>query len=106
MVLELRRALTAATTTKYALFNARLNFAISYVTWADGWAGERVDPAGGLPARAARSRSTSALTFVGIALLLVDGGLVRRRARRSRPDAQRRLTLSDLRGLRGLAGTE
>jgi PAT family beta-lactamase induction signal transducer AmpG len=79
MVLELIGH-TAATTTKYALFNASSNLAISYVTWLDGWAAS-----GWLfPAELRGSRGSLAmdvvLTLAGIAALLVMVAVVRRRA--------------------------
>ena len=78
MVLELIGH-TAATTTKYALFNAASNLAISYVTWIDGWAAA----APLFPTELRGSRGSLAmdviLTFIGIAVLLVMVAVVRRR---------------------------
>jgi MFS family permease len=78
MVLELIGH-TAATTTKYALFNAASNLAISYVTWVDGWAAS----ASIFPAELRGSRGSLAmdvlLTFTGIAILLAMVALLRRR---------------------------
>ncbi|WP_242337311.1 MULTISPECIES: MFS transporter [Anaeromyxobacter] len=78
MVLELIGH-TAATTTKYALFNSASNLAISYVTWLDGWAAS----APLFPASLRGSHGSLAmdvvLTFTGIAVLLVMVAVVRRR---------------------------
>jgi predicted MFS family arabinose efflux permease len=78
MVLELIGH-TAATTTKYALFNAASNLAISYVTWLDGWAaGAPLFPAGLRGSRGSLAMDVL-LTSIGIAVLLVMVAVVRRR---------------------------
>jgi len=78
MVLELIGH-TAATTTKYALFNATSNLAISYVTWLDGWAaGASILPAGLRGSRGSLAMDVI-LTFVGIAILLAMVAVIRRR---------------------------
>jgi predicted MFS family arabinose efflux permease len=78
MVLELIGH-TAATTTKYALFNASSNLAISYVTWVDGWAAS----ASIFPEELRGSRGSLAmdvvLTLAGIAILLAMVAVLRRR---------------------------
>jgi PAT family beta-lactamase induction signal transducer AmpG len=79
MVLELVGH-TAATTTKYALFNASSNLAISYVTWLDGWAASGwLFPAGLRGSRGSLAMDVT-LTLAGIAALLVMVAVVRRRA--------------------------
>ena len=84
MVLEMV-GLSAATATKYALFNAAANLAISYVTWANGFFAARFQRTLGLaPARGALL-TDAALTFVGIAILLAMVA-VTRRAPASPPD--------------------
>jgi predicted MFS family arabinose efflux permease len=71
---------TAATTTKYALFNASSNLAISYVTWLDGWAASGwLFPAGLRGSRGSLAMDVT-LTLAGIAALLVMVAVVRRRA--------------------------
>jgi MFS transporter, PAT family, beta-lactamase induction signal transducer AmpG len=79
MVLELVGLSTAAAT-KYALFNASLSFAISYVTWADGALGERLAAALGLPTARGALAVDAGLTFVGVALLLALAAATRARA--------------------------
>ncbi|HEY6099314.1 MAG TPA: MFS transporter [Anaeromyxobacter sp.] len=71
----------AATATKYALFNAAANLAISFATWADGaFAGASPWP------RLRGSRGAlamdAALTAAGIAILLAMVAVVRRGGRR------------------------
>ena len=74
MVLELVGH-SAGVATKYALFTATSNQAISYVTWLDGKASEWH----GLGARGALAFD-AAITFVGLALLLAIVAYTRRRA--------------------------
>ncbi|WP_242342467.1 MFS transporter [Anaeromyxobacter terrae] len=78
MVLELIGH-TAATTTKYALFNAASNLAISYVTWLDGWAASAAFFPAGLRGSHGSLAMDVVLTFAGIAVLLVMLAVVRRR---------------------------
>jgi membrane protein DedA with SNARE-associated domain len=60
---------SAATATKYALFNATSNLAISLVTWADGaFAG--ASPWAGLRGSRGALAMDVALTVVGITVLL------------------------------------
>lgn len=69
MVLEMVGA-SAATATKYALFNATANLAISYVTWLNGVGGEWGRRHLGLvPARGALLTDAS-LTVLGVLVLL------------------------------------
>ena len=78
MVLEMV-GLSAATATKYALFNASANLAISYVTTVNGFAAAYLHARLGLsPARGALL-TDAALTGVGIAILLAMVVVVRRR---------------------------
>jgi MFS transporter, PAT family, beta-lactamase induction signal transducer AmpG len=78
MVLEMVGA-SAATATKYALFNASANLAISYVTAANGAGGARLHAAFGLsPARGALL-TDAVLTTLGITVLLAMLAVVRRR---------------------------
>jgi hypothetical protein len=78
MVLEMV-GLSAATATKYALFNASANLAISYVTTVNGFAAAYLHARLGLsPARGALL-TDAALTGVGIAILLAMVAVVRRR---------------------------
>jgi PAT family beta-lactamase induction signal transducer AmpG len=76
MVLELVGP-SAATATKYALFNAASNVSINYMTALDGRAA-RLD-AGFLAGSRAMLGVDAALTAVGIAILLVTVAVVRRR---------------------------
>jgi MFS transporter, PAT family, beta-lactamase induction signal transducer AmpG len=81
MVLEMVGA-SAATATKYALFNASANLAISYVTAANGlgaaWPHRRI---GLSPARGSLLVD-AALTGVGVAILIVMVAVTRRRPER------------------------
>ena len=78
MVLEMVGHTTAAAT-KYALFNASANLAISYVTDANGRGGAWLHRALGLsPARGALL-TDAVLTFCGIGVLLAMIAVVRRR---------------------------
>ena len=84
MVLEMV-GLSAATATKYALFNAAANFASSYVEAIDGAAAVRLQARLGLaPARGALL-TDAALTAMGISVLLAMVLLVRRRGPAARP---------------------
>jgi hypothetical protein len=74
MVLELVGH-SAGVATKYALFTATSNQAISYVTWLDGKASDWH----GAGARGALAFD-AALTFVGLAMLLAIVAYTRRRA--------------------------
>jgi len=77
MVLEMV-GLTAAAATKYALFNASLSFAITYVTFLDGSLGDALARALALhPARGALLVD-AVLTFLGIGFLLAMVGVLRR----------------------------
>ncbi len=68
---------SAATATKYALFNAAANLAISAVTWADGWfAG--ASPWAALSGSRGALAMDAALTVAGIAVLLAMVAVVRR----------------------------
>jgi MFS transporter, PAT family, beta-lactamase induction signal transducer AmpG len=80
MVLEMV-GLSAATATKYALFNASANLAISYVTQLDGSVGSRL--ARWLAVAPARGvlLTDAVLTLLGIAFLLAMVFLVRSRPR-------------------------
>ena len=73
MILELVGH-SAGVATKYALFTATSNQAISYVTWLDGRASEW----SGVGARGALAFD-AAITFVGLGLLLAIVGYTRRR---------------------------
>ena len=79
---------TAAVATKYALFTAASNVAISWVTAAGGWASE-FRGLGGRWAVAAGARGALALdallTFAGIAVLAAMVMVTRRRAERPAP---------------------
>jgi hypothetical protein len=80
MVLEMV-GLSAATATKYALFNAAANLAISYVEALDGLGGARLQAWAGLaPARGALL-TDAVLTAGGIGVLLAMIAVVRRRGR-------------------------
>jgi MFS transporter, PAT family, beta-lactamase induction signal transducer AmpG len=69
MVLEMV-GLSAATATKYALFNASANLAISYVTQLDGAVGPRAAAWLGLAPARGVLLTDAVLTFAGIAFLL------------------------------------
>jgi hypothetical protein len=74
---------TAAVATKYALFTAASNMAISYVTALDGWASEFRGLGGhwAVPAGARGALALDALvTFGGIGVLAVMVAITRRRA--------------------------
>jgi hypothetical protein len=78
MVLEMV-GLSAATATKYALFNASANLAISYVIWLNGVGAASLHSRLGLaPARGALL-TDAALTALGIAVLLAMVAVARRR---------------------------
>lgn len=76
MVLEVVGA-GAATATKYSLFNAAANFAISAVTWADGAFAE-ASPWPALRGSRGALAMDAALTAVGIAVLFAMVAVVRR----------------------------
>jgi PAT family beta-lactamase induction signal transducer AmpG len=78
MVLEMV-GLSAATATKYALFNASANLAISYVTALDGQGGKRLHAWLGIAEPRGALLTDAALTAVGIAILLAMVVVVRRR---------------------------
>jgi hypothetical protein len=89
MVLEMVEH-TAAVATKYALFVAASNMAISYVTALDGWASEWGGPGGILAGLAGARRALAfdaALTFAGIAFLIAMVVAVRRMSARGVPAA-------------------
>jgi len=78
MVLEMVD-LSAATATKYALFNASANLAISYVTAADGaWGAALARHLAWAPARGVLLVDAG-LTFAGVAFLVLMVLLVRAR---------------------------
>jgi MFS transporter, PAT family, beta-lactamase induction signal transducer AmpG len=79
MVLELVGH-SAGVVTKYALFTATSNQAISYVTWLDGKASEWR----GVGARGALGFDV-AITFVGLGILLAIVAYTRRRPSQARP---------------------
>ena len=74
----------AATATKYALFNAAANLAISAVTWADGAFAE-ASPWGALRGSRGALAMDVALTAVGIAILLSMVAVARRGGERAAP---------------------
>ena len=76
MVLEVVGA-GAATATKYTLFNAAANLAISAATWADGGFGE-ASPWPALRGSRGALAMDAALTAVGIAILLAMVAVARR----------------------------
>ncbi len=76
MVLEMVGP-SAATATKYALFNAASNVSINYMTALDGQAA-RID-LGFLSGARAMLAADAVLTFAGIAILLAMVAIVRRR---------------------------
>lgn len=78
MVLEMVGA-SAATATKYALFNATANLAISYVTWLNGLGGEWGRRTLGLAAARGALLTDAALTVLGVAILVAMVLVVRRR---------------------------
>jgi PAT family beta-lactamase induction signal transducer AmpG len=82
MVLEIVGA-GAATATKWALFNAAANLAISGATWADGWFGD-ASPWPSLRGSRGSLAMDAALTAVGIAILLAMVVVVRRGRARDR----------------------
>jgi MFS family permease len=71
----------AATATKYALFNAAANLAISGATWADGWFAA-ASPWPALRGSRGALVMDGALTCTGIAILLAMVAVVRRGRRR------------------------
>lgn len=79
MVLEMVGA-SAATATKYALFNATANLAISYVTWLNGLGGEWGKKTFGLAEARGALLTDAALTVVGVAVLVAMVLVTRRRA--------------------------
>jgi MFS transporter, PAT family, beta-lactamase induction signal transducer AmpG len=85
MVLEMV-GLSAATATKYALFNASANLAISYVTQLDGSVGSRVAARLGFAPARGVLLTDAVLTFAGISFLLAMVFLVR--GRRGARDAR------------------
>ncbi len=78
MVLEMV-GLSAATATKYALFNAAANLAIAYVEALDGLGGARLEAWVGLSSARGALLTDAALTAVGIGVLLAMIAVVRRR---------------------------
>jgi predicted MFS family arabinose efflux permease len=85
MVLELVGP-SAATATKYALFNAASNVSINYMTAVDGRAA-RLE-LGFLSGSRAMLAVDAVLTYAGIALLLVMVAVLRRRPAAAAPPAQ------------------
>lgn len=79
MVLELVGP-GAATATKYALFNAAANLAISAATFADGWAA-RASPWPALRGSRGALAMDAALTVVGLAILVAMVAVARRGGR-------------------------
>jgi len=77
MVLELVGLSTAAAT-KYALFNASMNLAITYVTFANGVVGEWLARLTGMATARGALVTDAVLTALGIAVLLAMLSLVRR----------------------------
>jgi hypothetical protein len=69
MVLEMV-GVSAATATKYALFNATANFAISYVTALNGMGGAWLRRTYGLAVARGALVTDAALTLVGVAVLV------------------------------------
>jgi MFS family permease len=89
MVLEMVEH-TAAVATKYALFTAASNMAISYVTALDGWASDWAGPGGiwaGLESARRALAFDAAITFGGIAFLVGMVAVTRRLAARTAPAA-------------------
>lgn len=84
MVLEMV-GLSAATATKYALFNASANLAISYVTAADGLGGAWLHRTLGIAEARGVLLTDAALTLGGIAVLLAMLLVTRRPAAAARP---------------------
>lgn len=81
---------TAAVATKYALFTAASNMAISYVTALDGWASGWAGPGGAWAGMASASRALAfdaAITFAGIAFLVAMVIVTRRLSARALPAA-------------------
>jgi hypothetical protein len=70
MVLEMV-GLSAATATKYALFNASANLAISYVTAANGRVGAWLHDRFGVSAARGALVTDATLTAVGVGVLLL-----------------------------------
>jgi MFS transporter, PAT family, beta-lactamase induction signal transducer AmpG len=81
MVLEMV-GLSAATATKYALFNASANVAISYVTRLDSLAGGWAERHLGVTSTRGALVTDALLTFAGITVLLVMIAVVRRQQAR------------------------
>lgn len=77
MVLEMVGLSTAAAT-KYALFNASLNLAITYVTAANGAGGEWLARVAGIASARGALVTDAALTALGITVLLAMLALLRR----------------------------
>jgi PAT family beta-lactamase induction signal transducer AmpG len=78
MVLEMVGA-SAATATKYALFNAAANLAISYVTWLNGLGGDWGRRTFGLAEARGALLTDAALTVVGVLVLVAMVLVVRAR---------------------------
>jgi MFS family permease len=88
MVLEMV-GLTAAAATKYALFNASLSFAITYVTFLDGSLGDAVARAAALPPARGALLVDAGLTFLGISALIAMVAVLRRAPRAAEPGPAR-----------------
>jgi MFS family permease len=84
MVLEMV-GVSAATATKYALFNATANFAISYVTALNGLGGEWARRTFGLSVARGALLTDAALTVAGIGVLLAMLLVTRRPAADRQP---------------------
>jgi MFS family permease len=80
---------SAAVTTKYALFVASSNLAISYVTALNGWASGLRGPGGGVAGARGALAFDAAITFAGIAALLLLLAVTRRMPPAGAPAAER-----------------